>query len=220
MPHHPLNHRRLVVLAVILLIVLGVSTSPVLGGAVREMLATVERVIRAYPRAGVAVFLAFAAVSAMLSFFSSTPIVPVGVYVWGTERTMLLLWIGGVVGGTGGYWLARTLGRRVALRFIPAEPFHRYETFFASRARWPSILLFRFALQSELPSYVLGVLKYPFPKYLPIMALAELPFVAVVVYLGDAFVRGRSGLFVVTLAASLGFTLLAFRRLQREMRAG
>ncbi|MFM9013950.1 MAG: hypothetical protein ACKORK_10340, partial [Gemmatimonadota bacterium] len=71
----------------------------------------------------------------------------------------LLLWIGGVAGGAGGYWLARTLGRRAALRFLPPEPFHRYETFFATRAQWRSILLFRLALQSELPSYVLGVLE-------------------------------------------------------------
>ena len=220
MPHHPLHHRRLVVLAVILLLVVGVGQSAILGDAVRDVLGILERVVRSYPRAGMAVFLAFAAVSAMLSFFSSTPIVPVGVYVWGAERTMLLLWIGGVLGGTGGYWLARTLGRRVAVRFLPAEPFHRYETFFATRAQWRSILLFRVALQSELPSYVLGVLRYPFVKYLPIMALAELPFVAVVVYLGDAFVRGRSEIFVLTLAVSLGLTVLAFRRLQREMQAG
>jgi uncharacterized membrane protein YdjX (TVP38/TMEM64 family) len=52
------------------------------------------------------------------------------------------------------------------------------------------------------------------------MALAELPFVVVVVYLGDAFLRGNSLVFIATLLTSLGLTVLAFRRLQREMREG
>jgi len=220
MPYHPLHHRRVVLLAVVLVLVVAIGRSAPLQGALHDILTVVERLIRAYPRAGVALFLVLASLSAMLSFFSSTALVPAGVYVWGAERTMLLLWAGGVIGGVGGYWLSRSLGRRVALRFIPEAPFQRYEDFFRTRAHWQSVLLFRLALQSELPSYVLGALRYPFPRYLPIMALAELPFVAVVVYLGDAFLRGNSLVFTTTLLASLGLTVLAFRRLQREMREG
>lgn len=220
MPYHPLHHRRVILLAVVLLLVVAIGQSDVLQGALHDVLAVVERLIRAYPRAGLVLFLVLAALSAMLSFFSSTALVPAGVYVWGAERTILLLWVGGVLGGVGGYWLARTLGRRVALRFIPEAPFQRYEDFFRTRAHWRSVLLFRLALQSELPSYVLGALRYPFPRYLPIMALAELPFVVVVVYLGDAFIRGNSLVFIATLLTSLGLTVLAFRRLQREMHEG
>lgn len=165
------------------------------------------------------VILLLAAMSAMLSFFSSSALVPIGVFVWGPTTTALLLWIGGVSGGTFGYWIARTLGRKVVKRLVPEAPFRRYETFFRERARWQTILLFRVALQSELPSYVLGALRYPFPKYLPMMVLAELPYVIFVTYLGQSLIERNGMIFVVALVLGVSLTVVAFRALQREMRA-
>jgi uncharacterized membrane protein YdjX (TVP38/TMEM64 family) len=141
------------------------------------------------------------------------------VYVWGAPTTMAMLWFGGVLGGTAGYWMARTLGRRVVRRLVPEAPFRQYETFFRTRAHWRTVLLFRLALQSELPSYVLGVLRYPFTRYLPMMLLGELPFVFFAVYLGETLLERNGVVFAVALLAGIGLTVLAFRALQREMRA-
>jgi len=215
--HHPLHYRRIAVLVAIVAVVVAVGRSDVLHHALMDVLAVAQRVMRAYPRAGMALFLVLSALSAMLSFFSSAAIVPVGVYVWGARTTSLLLWSGGVSGGIAGYWLARTLGRRVVKRLVPEAPFRRYETFFRTKAHWRSILLFRIALQSELPSYVLGLLRYPFRRYLPMIMLAELPYVLFAVYLGEAFIEGSGALFVAALGAGVLFTVLAFRSLQREM---
>jgi uncharacterized membrane protein YdjX (TVP38/TMEM64 family) len=165
-------------------------------------------------------FVALSALSAMLSFFSSSALVPVGVYVWGARTTVLLLWTGGVLGGAAGYWMARTLGRRLVKRLVPEAPFRRYETFFRTRAHWRTVLLFRVALQSELPSYVLGVLRYPFPRYIPMIVLGELPFVLFAVYLGETLLERNGLVFAVALLAGVGLTVLAFRVLQREMREG
>ena len=77
MPYHPLHHRRVALLAVVLLLVVAIGRSAALQGALHDVLTVVERLIRTYPRAGVALFLVLAGLSAMLSFFSSTALVPV-----------------------------------------------------------------------------------------------------------------------------------------------
>ncbi len=218
MPHHPLHHRRVTLLVAFIVIVIAVTTSDVLHGAFVDALAIAERLMRAYPRAGMAIFIALSGLSAMLSFFSSSALVPVGVYVWGPTATMVMLWVGGVTGGAAGYWMARTLGRRIVKRLVPEAPFRRYETFFRTRARWQTVLLFRIALQSELPSYVLGVLKYPFTTYLPMMVLAEIPFVVFAVYLGETLLERNGMVFAVALLLGVSLTVIAFRALQREMR--
>jgi uncharacterized membrane protein YdjX (TVP38/TMEM64 family) len=217
--HHPLHYRRIAAIATVLLVVVAVGRSDVLHHALIDILTTAGNVIRTHPRAGVVLFLCLSALSSMLSFFSSAALVPVGVFVWGTEKTAFLLWLGGVSGGSAGYWFARTLGRRVVKRLVPAAPFRRYETFFRTQAHWRTILLFRVALQSELPSYVLGVLRYSFTRYFPMIVLAELPYVLLVVYLGDAFLKGNSLFFAGALAIGILLTVQAFRTLQREMRA-
>lgn len=219
MPHHPLHHRRVALLVAFVAIVLAVTTSDALHQAFVDVLAIAERLMRAYPRAGMLAFVGLASLSAMLSFFSSSALVPVGVYVWGAQRTMLMLWVGGVLGGTAGYWMARTLGRRIVKRLVPEAPFRRYETFFRTRAQWRTVLLFRLALQSELPSYVLGVLRYPFRRYLPMMLLGEIPFVFFAVYLGVTLLERNGVVFAIALSLGVGLTVLAFRALQREMRS-
>ncbi len=200
--------------------VLLVTTSDAVHAAFLDVLGVAERLMRTYPRAGMGIFLALAALSAMLSFFSSSALVPVGVYVWGPVPTLGLLWLGGTIGGIGGYWLARTLGRPLVRQLVPEAPFRRYETFFRTRARWRTVLLFRLALQSELPSYVLGVVRYPFARYLPMIVLGELPFVLFAVFLGETLLDRQGILFAGVLGLGLGFTVLAFRHLQREMREG
>ncbi len=219
MPHHPLHHRRVLLVVLLTAIVVGITASDAVHAAFVDVLAAAERLMRAYPRAGMAVFVLLSALSAMLSFFSSSALVPVGVYVWGPTATALMLWGGGVTGGIAGYWMARTLGRRLVKRLVPAAPFRRYETFFRTRAHWRTVLLFRVALQSELPSYVLGVLRYPFPRYLPMIVLAELPFVLFAVYLGETLLERNGLVFATALLAGVGLTVLAFRLLQREMQA-
>lgn len=216
--HHPLDHRRVLLLVLVIAAVAAITASDLLHGALLDVLAAAERAMRAYPRGGMALFLILAALSSMLSFFSASALVPIGVFVWGPTTTFLLLWLGGAIGGTGGYWLARSLGRKLARRLVPEAPFRRYESFFREKARWRTVLLFRIALQSELPSYVLGVLRYPFMKYLPMMVLAELPYVLVATYLGETFLERNALVFGAVLAAGLLMTVAAFMALQREMR--
>lgn len=216
---HPLHIRRILILAFVLGAAIAVARSDALHHAMLEALSVAEDLMHRYPRSGMLVFMGLAALSAMLTFFSSTALVPVGVFVWGRLTTMVLLLVGGSLGGAAGYWAARTLGRRLVKRLFPDAPLRRYETFFRHRARWSTIMLFRIALQSELPSYVMGLVRYPFGRYVLIMVLGELPFVLAVVYLGDAFLRRNSALFVGVFALGVALTLLAWRLFQRDLRA-
>jgi uncharacterized membrane protein YdjX (TVP38/TMEM64 family) len=211
--------KRAAAILLVLLAVVAVARSDTLHHALVDVLSVAEAWMREYPRSGVFLFLLLAALSSMLTFFSSVALVPVGVYVWGPTTTLLLLLLGGSTGGIGGYWAARTWGRRIVRRLFPDAPLRRYEMFFRTRARWSSVMLFRFALQSELPSYVMGLVKYPFRKYVPIILLGELPYVIVVVYLGDAFLERNSALFAAVFIAAVGLSVWSWRRLQNEMRA-
>ncbi len=219
MPHHHHHFRRIVILVIVLVAVFLVARSDTIHHAVLDVLGEAEELMHEYPRSGMLLFVVLAAFSAMLTFFSSTALVPIGVYVWGPTTTMLLLLIGGVSGGTAGYWASHTWGRRLVKRIFPSARFRRYETFFRNSARWRTILLFRVALQSELPSYVLGLVRYPFKKYLPIMILGELPYVVLVVYLGEKLLERNSGVFAAVLILGLTLTALALWLLHREMTA-
>jgi uncharacterized membrane protein YdjX (TVP38/TMEM64 family) len=46
------------------------------------------------------------------------------------------------------------------------------------------------ALPSEVPGYLVGLLRYPFARYLLALGLAELPFALGAVLLGESFIQG------------------------------
>ena len=156
-----------------------------------ELLAVAEGVIRAKPILGVVVFVLFAAASAMLAFVSSAVIVPVGVYVWGEPTSILLLWIGWMMGGFSSYIIGRYLGRPVVKAVISGATLERYENRISRRAPFPLVLLFQLAMPSEVPGYLLGLMRYPVWKYLAALALAELPYAVATIYLGASFLERR-----------------------------
>jgi uncharacterized membrane protein YdjX (TVP38/TMEM64 family) len=63
-------------------------------------------------------------------------------------------------------------------------------------------------MPSEIPGYVLGLLRYPFARYLAILALAELPYAIGTIFLGDALMNGQ--IFRFALVALAGIALLAY----------
>jgi uncharacterized membrane protein YdjX (TVP38/TMEM64 family) len=139
---------------------------------------------------GIALFVVLSAMSAMVAFFSSAVLVPVGVIAWGPGTTFVLLWLGWLLGGASAYAAGRFLGRRVVLWIVRGEQLRRYERRLSDHAPFATLFLFQVALPSELPGYLVGLLRYRFATYLAALALAELPFAAGAVYLGDSFVRG------------------------------
>ncbi|MHB1313398.1 MAG: TVP38/TMEM64 family protein [Gemmatimonadaceae bacterium] len=214
----PLVVRRVAIACLVAAFAIACSRSDAWHRVLLEVLGVAERLIHEHPQGGMLVFLGLAVLSAMLAFFSSAVFVPVGVYAWGAQVTLLLLWAGWIVGGVAGYWMARTLGRRLGRWLAPSESVARYDAF-AARANWRVVLLFQLALPSELPSYVLGFVRYPFVRYLTAVMVAELPFAVIAVYLGDALLKRHALEIGITLAVALLLSTILWREIQRRLAA-
>ena len=138
------------------------------------------------------VFVVASALSAILAFFSSAIIVPAAVHAWGAPLTMLLLWTGWTVGGMGTYAVGRWLGRPVVKAMISEATLDQFEHRITTRAPFGLVLLFQFALPSEVPGSVLGLVRYSFAKYMAALTITELPYAVGTVYLGESFLEQRT----------------------------
>jgi uncharacterized membrane protein YdjX (TVP38/TMEM64 family) len=193
------------------------ASSRAVHAALIEVLAASNAIIATHPVLGAMLFVALAALSAMLAFASVGPILPVAVYSWGESLSILLLWIGWILGGALSFMVGRYLGRPV-VRWLTAEALlNRVEKHLGPTTPFSLVLLFQFALPSEIPGYVLGLVRYSFIKYLLALGLVELLYAVLMVEMGAGFVEQRAGvvLFTGIMAALLSIT--AFAVLRRKM---
>lgn len=209
-------YRRALALVLLAIGLALIATSDSLHMFLVEILSTADGIIRARPLAGAVLFIVLSAASAMLAFVSSAVIVPVGVMVWGKATSFLLLWLGWIGGGAAAYTLSRVLGRRVMTALAPTETAKRYEHFLTERASFGLVLLFQTALPSELPGYLLGLVRYPFLKYIAALAIAELPYALATVYLGESFLERSTPWLIGVGAAIAAFSFFTLRMLRRR----
>lgn len=211
--------RRIIIFALLCAVLAALAKSDTLHAALLVLIEACQELIARHPAAGAALFVAVAAVSAMFAFVSVAVLVPVAVYAWGQPLSLVLLWGGWLLGGILAYSVGRHLGRPIvqwltADRGLPVLERHlRRETPLAL------VLLFQLALPSEIPGYVLGLVKYSFARYCLSLSVAELPYALLTVYLGASFLERRGG---VVLGVGLLLTLLsiaAFIMLRRQLSA-
>ncbi len=195
-----------------------IATSDAAYDLLMRLLAVTERVIAANPLAGAALFTLFAALSGMLAFFSSAVIVPVAVNAWGPTRSAALLWIGWVLGGACAYAIGRVLGRPMVNR-LARDKLARYEQKIGREAPFGQVVLFQLALPSEVPGYILGLVRYSFLRYIIVVALGELPYAIGTVILGDSFLNRRVLPFIGLAALAALFSTWAYSRLHQRLEA-
>ncbi len=211
--------RRAVALVVLCVVLAAVASSEDLHAALLEVLKTTELIIRGHPFLGATVFVVFAAVSAMIAFVSVAVVVPVAIYTWGQGISILLLWLGWILGGAFAYGIARYLGRSV-VRWLTAEAgLKRLESTVNTQTPFSLVLLLQLALPSEIPGYLLGLARYPLPRYLAALALAELPYALATVLLGASFLERRSWVLLAVGLALVAGSLFAFQKLRRRLKA-
>lgn len=203
---HGVVWRRAALLALLCIALALITASDELHAALLEVLAASRDVIVRHPVQGAMLFALLAAVSAMLALVSIAIVVPVAVYVWGEPLSMLLLWLGWILGGAVAYAIARYLGRPVVRWLTTDTALDRVEQRIGPDTPFHLILLFQLGLPSEIPGYVLGLAKYPFRKFLLALALGELPYTVATVYLGASFVSAQVGL---VLAVGLSIAILS-----------
>jgi uncharacterized membrane protein YdjX (TVP38/TMEM64 family) len=193
------------------------AASSTIHTALLHLLADVETLILRHPVGGATLFFVLAVLSAMLAFFSSAVVVPVGVYAWGKLGCLLLLWGGWLVGGLAAYAMGRFLGRPVVAALTSANTLERYERRISAHAPFRLVLLFQLALPSEIPGYLLGLVRYPLSRFAVALAMAELPFAVGTVYLGASFLERRIPALLALGALGIAFTAWAATRLRRQL---
>lgn len=171
----------------------------------------------AHPVLGATVFVALSALSAMLAFFSAMVIVPIAVFTWGQPLSMTLLWLGWTLGGMFAYGIGRSLGRPIVVALISSSALERFENRISNRLPFGLILLFQFAVPSEVPGYLLGLVRYPFGKFMLALSLVELPFAVATIYLGASFLDRRVGVLIGLAAVGTLASGWALRSLQRRL---
>ena len=201
--------RRTLAALLALVLTLLIVRSAELHAAINAVFVAAQVVILDHSYRGMVVFVLLSALSAMVAFFSSVVLVPIGVYAWGTTTTFVLLWLGWLLGGAGAYATGRYLGRRAVVWLIHDEQLRIYEKRLAASAPFAVILLFQMALPSEMPGYVVGVLRSRFSTYLAALALAELPFAAGAVFLGESFIHGDYRRLMAVGLALIGISVVA-----------
>ena len=195
--------RHIIIVGILIVVVGLVAASDRLHDRAEELIVWTEALISQAPALGMLVFVLLAMISAMVAFFSSAVVAPVAIYAWGNSLTFLLLWLGWLLGGILSYCIARYLGRSFVGMIVNEDKIEGWERELEERARFPYILLFQAVVPSEIPGYVLGILRYHFHLYLAALALTELPYAIATVYLGESFLERDSTIFVV-----LGFAVI------------
>lgn len=164
------------------------------------------------------VFTGLAALSAMLSFFTSTPLVPIAAALWGNTFTVTLLIVGWFIGGCIAYWIGYGFSQLIERMSIFRTVKH-YQEQLGSSNEFLLAFLFRFAVPAEIGAYTLGILRYPFWRYAIITFIAEAPFSIITIYGTNALVERHPALFIVIIFAGLlvvsTFVYLFHRRLKK-----
>lgn len=210
------GRRALGVLVVSALLVLLLSVDS-LYALLQRLLVAAQPVIAAHPLWGSVLFVALSAASALLAFFSSALLVPVAVYSWGRLGTILLLWLGWLLGGMFAYALGRYFGRPLARRLTPGRLGELYLERLPAQVDFPVALLIQLALPSEVPGYLFGVLRVRFGIYVAVLALVEALYAIGTVLLGETIIRRESGWLLALATAGAGLSLLAAYLLHRRL---
>ena len=209
--------RRVMVLALLCVTLTLLIRSDDLHMALLNLLDASKTVMSDHPLLGAVVFVSFAALSAMLAFVSAAIVVPIATYVWGAPLSVLLLWLGWLLGGMSAYVIGRYLGRPV-VRWLTADiALQRIERYLHRDTRFGLVLLLQLALPSELPGYLLGLAVYPFGRYLLSLGLAELPYAIVTVYLGAGFIDRNGPIILLMGAVLILLSVLAYYILRKHL---
>ena len=201
--------RHLVVLGAIAIVVGLVAASDTLHDRTQEIIVWTEGIISQAPLLGMLVFILLAMLSAMVAFFSSALLAPVAIYAWGEVGCLALLWLGWCLGGIVSFCIGRFLGRSAVSKIIGEEKVAGWQDAVSERTKFVHILLFQAVVPSEVPGYLLGILRYRFLLYLAALGITEVPYAIATVYLGESFLQGQSmvfmlvGIGLIVLAASL-----------------
>jgi uncharacterized membrane protein YdjX (TVP38/TMEM64 family) len=200
-----------------LVVGIGLATVLILARPVHEwllgLIAGAEHLIEGRAALGMAIFVALAALSAMLAFVSSALLVPVAVYAWGPGMCFLLLWTGWFLGGLLAYAAGRYLGRPVVEALVSPAGVARYEAWVEPGSSFVPVFLLQLAMPSDVVGYLFGLVRCRPAVFAAALALAEVPYALAAVYLGVSFLNRRLIPLIALGAIGALIGIVALRRL-------
>lgn len=171
-----------------------------------------------HPILGGLIFVGLAALSAMFSLFSSAVLVPVAILIWGSAVTFILLLAGWIIGDIIAYLIGFYAIHRFIENLIPFDKINYYRGKISKKTEFGLVLLFRFAVPSEIAGYLLGIIQYPFAKYLAATFLSELPFALIIVYASNALIAQNIATFVALIALAIIVTIATLYLLNKKIK--
>jgi len=137
------------------------------------------------------IFMLLNSASAMLAPLSSAPLVPGAILLWDNLTVFFLLWVGWNLGHSASYCVGRYAGYPIIKKIANFSKIEHYKEKLSSRLGFLIIFLFCLSMPAEVPGYVLGILRYPFWKYIIAVSVSELPFALITVYASNAFLANK-----------------------------
>ena len=165
------------------------------------------------------IFIILAALSAMLSPFSSIPFVSAGIIIWGNFMTISFLLIGWMIGAIVAYSIGYFSGYPLVNQFYFPEKIKYYKERISDKTGFLMVLFFRFAIPAEITGYALGIIRYHFGKYFLATFIAELPFAIIAGYASDALVAKKPVIFISLVTLAFLFIGLIFYLFNRKLKS-
>lgn len=178
---------------------------------------TLDTYVNLHPFLGVLFFIGFAALSILLGPFSSAPLVPSAVVIWGPVLTTIYLLAGWIVGNTIAFGIGYFLAFPLVTRIVGEGKMRTWLSTIDKRVDFGTALVFRVAMPSET-GYIFGIVKYSFYKYMLITLLAEVPFAILTVYAGDQLTNSSWATFTMTVTIYIGAIIFSSILLKRKLR--
>jgi len=176
--------------------------------SLREMfygfVSSLESYVQANEYFGMAIFVGLGILAAMISPFSSAPLIPAAIVIWGNILTFFLLAAGWLIGAVITYYIGYSAGYYFLKEAIPFKKIEYYRKRLPEKVEFWLVLVFRLSMPAEVPGYTLGIIRYDFWKYFLATFISEVPFALISVYASEAFLDERPIIFI----SLIGFVIV------------
>lgn len=179
------------------------------------MVGWVSETMREAPVWGALIFFFATACSVLFLFLSSVLLVPSAVLAWGKWLTFFLLSLGWMCGWMATYAIGRFFRDRAFFEQKLSERHFKNSSFLSGKLPFSLVLIVISSLPAEIVGYALGAARYPFRSFLLALALVEIPFAFLTVFIGESFLLENVGLFIALMVLLFGIFIWEVKNARR-----
>lgn len=171
--------------------------------------------IREAPVWGAIIFFFASACSVLFLFLSSVLLVPSAILAWGKWLTFFLLSAGWLCGWMATYAIGRFFRDRSFVEKKLNEQHIQNSIFLSGKLPFSFVLIVVSSLPAEITGYALGAVRYPFWLFFLALALVEIPFAFLLVFIGESFFLENVGLLIGLMVLLLGIFVWEVKNARR-----